>query len=505
MNLFLPLKVLPSQRQGIKTKLYGVWVCLHKHHGWALTGNCTCMAGLGSACSHVAAVLFKLEAAVHFELNKPTASTSMLCSWKQPKRNVQPSPAALINFARPKKNSLPTEQKAKEFSPFEDPNLYQHGISKESFKELYCINPHSAIFSSVDTSQLTGEETMMKSFVVLEQNVYNESDTDSDTENEYNVIPEPLTSLFDPTAINMSKDELTCHSKRIYDSYAKSYSQKSYNNLCDLTKSQALSPAWMLHRAGRITASVCSQVFHMRDSKSLICKIMQYNGDFTSKYTQHGKELEPKAREQFILEQSKKHINFNLCESGRVIDAEIPYLGASPDGIVSCSCHGKGVLEIKCPYKYKDSLNCWEHDNEFPIEKGTLLMKRNHKYYYQVQLQIELCRVDFAYFYVFSSSSKESLSIVVPKDKEFIGIVLKTLKEKFFRAILPEIVSRNSDINSTNDRKLHCLCRRPEFGPMIACDNKSCKVEWYHYPCVNITRAPKRKWYCKECKKNNSS
>ena len=105
----------------------------------------------------------------------------------------------------------------------------------------------------------------------------------------------------------MSKDELTCHSKRIYDSCAKSYSQKSFNNLCDLTKSQALSPAWMLHRAGRITAFVCSQVFDMRISKSLICKIMQYNGDFTSKYTQHGKDMEPKAREQFILEQSKKH------------------------------------------------------------------------------------------------------------------------------------------------------------------------------------------------------
>ena len=107
------LKVLPSQRQGMKPKLYGVWVCLHKHHGWVLTGNCTCMADLGSACSHVAAVLYKLEPAVHFELNKPTASTSMLCSWKPSKRNVQPSPAALINFARPKKTHCLQNKKLK--------------------------------------------------------------------------------------------------------------------------------------------------------------------------------------------------------------------------------------------------------------------------------------------------------------------------------------------------------------------------------------------------------
>ena len=252
--------------------------------------------------------------------------------------------SSLDQFCKAKRNSLPTDQKAKEFSPyysFEDPNVYQHSISNKSFKELYCINTCSAIFSSVDTSQLTGEETMMKSFVVLDQNVYNESDTDSDTENEYNGIPEPLTSLFDPTAINMSKDELTCKSNRIYDRYAKSYSQKSFNNLCDLTKSQALSPAWKLHRADRITVSVCSYVFHMRDSKSLICKIMQYNGDLTSKYTQHGKDMEPMACDQFIVEQSRKHTNIKCCNSGLVIDAEIPYLGASPDGIVQRWCGGK--------------------------------------------------------------------------------------------------------------------------------------------------------------------
>lgn len=30
------------------------------------------------------------------------------------------------------------------------------------------------------------------------------------------------------------------------------------------------------------------------------------------------------------------------------------------------NCHGKGVLEIKCPYRYKDSLNGWEKDKDFP-------------------------------------------------------------------------------------------------------------------------------------------
>eukprot|EP00795_Rhopilema_esculentum_P010137 gene10137-18802_t len=79
---FFKSEVLPSQRQGLKQKLYKVWVCLNKSEGWILTANCTCMAGLGSVCSHVAALLFKLQACTLSELNK-VASTSKLCSWKK--------------------------------------------------------------------------------------------------------------------------------------------------------------------------------------------------------------------------------------------------------------------------------------------------------------------------------------------------------------------------------------------------------------------------------------
>ena len=28
------------------------------------------------------------------------------------------------------------------------------------------------------------------------------------------------------------------------------------------------------------------------------------------------------------------------------------YIGASPDGIVACGCHGNGVLEVKCATKF---------------------------------------------------------------------------------------------------------------------------------------------------------
>ena len=37
--------VLPSQRQGHKSKMYNAWVITNKPENYVLTANCTCMAG----------------------------------------------------------------------------------------------------------------------------------------------------------------------------------------------------------------------------------------------------------------------------------------------------------------------------------------------------------------------------------------------------------------------------------------------------------------------------
>ena len=66
--------------------------------GWVLTANCSCMAGLGSACSHVAALLFKIESACHLKLTEGILPTSVLCEWKKSKKSVQPAPIKLINL-----------------------------------------------------------------------------------------------------------------------------------------------------------------------------------------------------------------------------------------------------------------------------------------------------------------------------------------------------------------------------------------------------------------------
>ena len=494
-------KVLPSQRQGQKTSHYKVWVCLNKKHGWVLTGNCTCMAGLGSSCSHIAALLFKLEAAVHFQFNEKRACTSELCAWKASRKSVQPAPLSAIDFGRPKKHTLPAistrDILVKNYS-CSDPTTGSNPISNEKLSALYKISPNSAIFTSLDVSAYIDNDNDRAEAA---KNVHHSSgsDTDSVDESEDSCIPEPLTSLFLPSSINMSDEELYEFGKSRYYQYVNSYYQKVYDNLQEVTKKQSLSNAWMVHRAGRVTASVCFQVSRMKNNPSLVNSIMQYT-TFTSRFTEYGKETEQFAKQKFHEMEGNNHKDFQLNRVGLQVDADYPFLGATPDGLVTCSCHGLAVLEVKCPYNFKESLDGWQNDKNFPIDES-LEMKQDHKYYFQIQLQMDLCQAGFGYFFIYSGGSKEGILCIVPKNEHFVKELKATLQEKFFNFILPEVICRKMDDKLDHDRSLYCVCRRPKFGHMIFCENETCKTKCYHYTCLDIARHPKGPWFCNDCKK----
>ena len=55
-----------------------LWVAVEQQ-GMVVCAHCTCMAGLGEACSHIAALLFTVEA--NTQVKKRIACTSLPCSW----------------------------------------------------------------------------------------------------------------------------------------------------------------------------------------------------------------------------------------------------------------------------------------------------------------------------------------------------------------------------------------------------------------------------------------
>ena len=87
-----------------------VWVAF-KASGEVLCAQCTCMTGLGEACSHIAAVLFTAEG--NTRVKSQFSSTSLPCSWLPPSfRSIEYTPISEIDFSMPKhKQKLSTQAK----------------------------------------------------------------------------------------------------------------------------------------------------------------------------------------------------------------------------------------------------------------------------------------------------------------------------------------------------------------------------------------------------------
>ena len=83
--------------------------------------------------------------------------------------------------------------------------------------------------------------------------------------------------------------------------------------------------------------------------------------------TRYGTKNEGKAREEYKKEMLKYHHNFELKATGLHVNEKFLQLGLSPDRLIYCDCHQHGVLEIKCPYKYKGRLEKCESDKNFPL------------------------------------------------------------------------------------------------------------------------------------------
>jgi inhibitor of growth protein 3 len=53
------------------------------------------------------------------------------------------------------------------------------------------------------------------------------------------------------------------------------------------------------------------------------------------------------------------------------------------------------------------------------------------------------------------------------------------------------------------DDKKYCVCQSVSYGDMVACDNESCPLEWFHWNCVGLKSEPVGTWICPVCTKNS--
>ncbi|TID15875.1 inhibitor of growth proteins N-terminal histone-binding-domain-containing protein [Venturia nashicola] len=54
------------------------------------------------------------------------------------------------------------------------------------------------------------------------------------------------------------------------------------------------------------------------------------------------------------------------------------------------------------------------------------------------------------------------------------------------------------DDEGADDTK-YCYCHKVSYGDMVACDNATCKGQWFHWDCAGLISEPPGEWLCRDC------
>ena len=378
-----------------------VSVTLRGDDAFVVDASCDCKASEMGRCNHVAAVLFAVEDfTMKYGFEAP-ACTSITCSWnvgRKKQKNPQPAheiqysrrvaPDRIINYdPRPAAAKEPTSKSNNEFE-------------KEFIRNLPVSGPNP-VFGHL--LQLNYE------------------DYDVDIEN----LKECVLSAEKDIILQMSDN----------------------NSPFEVpgTRQQAISKEWVNARSFRVTASVAKDVLGFSSKRSQYHFLQRHlwglGHDLQVKSVVYGKTNEDNGFQQYVRESTRSE---TVTKTGFWVNPKYPQLGCSPDGLIFENDSLKGVLEIKCPAVLEKTSpvdisklpNKQSKNLCFTLVNNVPRLKRTHKYYYQVQLQIIICEVSFCDFVIWSPKGMSVERIM--KDEEFVQSVLPRLQRFHRNVLLPE-------------------------------------------------------------------
>ncbi len=484
------LQVLHSQSRS-KTPLK-CWAIV-TINGGIQSAHCNCMAGLAEACTHIAALMFAVEAAVRLRESK--TPTQELAYWIAPSQGkVEYCEIADIDFssASLKKKKL-------------DQALCGELVKKQSAIPKQITSPsEEEITTFYSKLSQTGHKPGILALISPHCEQYKPAIVSSK-------YPKILSELRDEKYTAYEIEQLLSECTKLASNLK--IDPVEIRNVEEATKAQSLSKMWNRFREGRITASRMKAACRTNPespAKSLIQQICYPElTKFSTSATRWGCDHEKNARDIYFQEMKKYHENFSIVESGLWINSDYPYIAASPDGLCYCQCCGYGCIEVKCPYCHRDK-EILEASQEGLFLQGTneneLKLKKDHSYYYQIQTQIYCTDRAYCDFVVFTN--KECYIERIYRDDELWMEIVQKAEKLFVHAVLPELlvghVSKPKFVaESPSSNSSVCICRKPPSDRMLTCSNSQCSIKIFHPICQGLTqRLPgiKAKWYCCQCR-----
>ncbi|CAN8002810.1 unnamed protein product [Ixodes hexagonus] len=418
-------KVRPHNPSSIRDALLRPWPLL-KPDGEVQMAHCTCMAGLGEACSHVGAVLFFMEAVVRRRNDQ--ACTDQENAWLPPHVQVVDCiPVAKMDFSSSEmKRKLDGEQPR-------TPVTINKSIDKVADEEwsTFLASCHQA---GSRPALLALNEDYAHEFVPVATK-----------------FPSAVLSNLlrhDPTP---AWEELVEQCTEVADSL--SIEPQVAALVQEQTTEQPASTKRFSFRAGQITASNAKTVCRTsisQPSQSLlkrICYPMEVQ--FWSPAVAWGRANETKAKQAYEAKAKQAyeakairlHKDFLCKRSGLHISSKHPFLGASPDGLVDCSCCGPGVLEVKCPYTFRNNFVKEMPGKKYSClskEGDDLVLQEDHIYYYQIQTQMLVCDKTYCDFVVWTT--KDFVDLRIERDERLCKETVASCGKYFKSVLLPELL-----------------------------------------------------------------
>ena len=230
------------------------------------------------------------------------------------------------------------------------------------------------------------------------------------------------------------------------------------------TREQSKNPLWYAARSVRLTSSRFGDVISRKktDVTKLIDSILNGKDISHLPAVKAGQEAE-----STIAEHYKLYKNQNSCPgtevfcSGLIINPNYPWLAASPDRIVYDPSSSPAIGGLECKFipsaqgltplqayddkKYNKKCFCLE------LEKGSLSLKKTHKYFYQIQGQCAIANYSWVDLALMTDPQLHDSGFFLQRiycDKvKWESEWLPKLTEFYFKELLPRVVTKDNTSN----------------------------------------------------------
>lgn len=412
---FCILKGECRHSQSIHDPFHKLWLIIEKKTAKIRACHCTCMAGMGQTCNHVAAAMYRVEAAVRNGLTNPSC-TSSVNEWLPCRKDVAPCKIKDLNFNREdfaqrgkKKRSLVATPK-RNFNPLANSTKKLLNLTDVA-KALENVAPGSILFTAVPQPKVD----FVREIITVED----KPPTDLANIDDIVIMSESKTLFKENLASNMTKENL--------------------KHIEVLTHGQSENENWYAYRKGVITASKAHDVLTKMD------KVIKGGGGYVNMWSlnqkvsglafvnpdipalKYGRTMEIEAVNMFCDVMKKRHKDFRSEKCGLFLHENLPFIGASPDRIIYCSCCPVACLEVKCPYSINFA-SPKDPDVNLPylLRNGDeFKLNRKHKYFTQCQVQMAVTGAQQTYFVVWTPHG------MVIDNVSFDKELWTVMKEKF--------------------------------------------------------------------------